>query len=325
MAGDSSGKYARLGPRSPEQSGGGRVASACSWACIGALLLLGGGMMRDRVLHHFGSASVSEALLGGVVSNRSMPLRPVPLVPMSMAVSLMANRRRDRRRSKASSRPQSRGIIVVGSHSALGMQVLRRVFGALCARPRLALWCEGRTADPDRARKLRRAGIATVRFERGSGRLRAALRPPPGRATPARVVALLWDPFEACVAEWRRAESNASLVARCADLDAEAIGPLLRAIEKKRERAMVLRMADIAGSESIALAKWRGMLHLLGLHEKGVHLASIAASAARNDRDGSLKSKVRNAHAPAWAREAIRANTTLSAALRRLRRELASA
>jgi hypothetical protein len=314
----------RLGRRSPEPSGGGRVASACSWACIGALLLLGGGMLRDRVLHHFGSASVYQALLGGD-GNRTVSLRPVPLVPMSLAGSLMADRRRERRRRKAPARPQAHSNIVVGSHSALGMQVLRRVFGALCARPRLALWCEKRASDPDRARKNRRSGLATVRFERGAGRLRAALRLPAGRGTPPVLVALLWDPLEACVAEWRRAESNISLAARCADLDAEAIGPLLRAVEKRRDRAMVLRMSDISGSEAIALAKWRGMLHLLGLHEKGVHLASIAASAARNDREGSLKSRVRNARAPVWAREAIRANATLSATLRRLRRELASA
>jgi hypothetical protein len=326
-----SGKYARLGGRPREPSGGGRVASACSWLCIGALLVLGGGMLRDRLLHHFGTSSVYEALLGGDgANNRSTPLgnnrRPVSLVPMSLAGSLMADRRRQRRRWKASARPQARGVIVVGSHSALGMQVLRRVFGALCARPRLALWCEGRTPDPDRARKLRRAGIATVRFERGASRLRAALRPPPGsRAAPTRVVALLWDPFEACVAEGRWADSNASLATRCSSLNAEEIGPLLRAVGKRRERAMVLRLGDVAGAEPIALAKWRGMLHLLGVHEPGVHLASIAASAARNDREGSLKSKVRNTQAPAWAREAIRANATLSTALRRLRRELAAA
>mmetsp|Transcript_378 Transcript_378/g.1222 ORF Transcript_378/g.1222 Transcript_378/m.1222 type:complete len:218 (-) Transcript_378:303-956(-) len=216
------------------------------------------------------------------------------------------------------------------------MQVLRRVFGALCARPRLALSCEGRSPDSDRARKLRRAGISTVRFERGAARLRAALRaastvPEPragtaasARAAPTRVVVLLWDPLESCVAEWRRAQSNASLLQRCIELDLEAVGPLLRSVAKWRDRGLVLRLSDISGSEGIALAKWRQMFHFLGLHEKGVHLASIASSAARNDREGALKSKVRNTNAPAWAREVIRANATLSTALRRLRRELAS-
>lgn len=305
------------------------------WTCIGVLLTLGWFSLWGRVTvlgRGGGPADVLAALASR--SNATAPMamaRWLGTQPMSLAGSIVAQRRRGERRAARRARQARPSLIVAGSHSALGVQVLRRVFGALCARPRLSLSCEGseRDAAPQGRRHKRRT---VVRFERGAARLLRAVKEREGKGRGGgrggggtRVVALLWDPLEQCVAEWA-SSTNASHGDQCRALGLDSLGPLMRAVRRKPERALVLRLSDVAGSKEVAASKWRSMFHFLGLHEANTYLASIASAAARNDRDGPLRAKVRNAAAPAWARDVVgrRTNSSLANTVRRLRRDLAS-
>ena len=126
--------------------GGGGGGGVCSWVCIGTLLVLGGATLHSRWVswsnsergaswlaafsaharppsHASHSYNASLSSLSTFPSLSSSSSRHVPpLVPMSLAGSFMADRRRRGVRRWAS-RPLQRGGIIVGSHSALGMQV----------------------------------------------------------------------------------------------------------------------------------------------------------------------------------------------------------
>jgi len=142
------GEYAPVGGSahsdSPiERTGGGRSGSMLSVLCVAALLATGGPMLYIRVRRSLDGADASDLLskawwatqvvrANGTATTAKSRHPSVPLAPMTLAGSLIAQRRRQRRRWKASARPLPRGAIVVGSQSALGMQVC-----FLFAR-----WCE---------------------------------------------------------------------------------------------------------------------------------------------------------------------------------------
>jgi len=228
----------------------------------------------------------------------------------------------------------TRAVVLIGSHFEQGNALLKRVFGELCQRPRLSLRCESSWGGPHDLKSLasvkggKRRRI--VWLESDAGRLRSTVRAVRAHASDFRLVHLIWDPQQACAAQWSHTgkANNASLGSLCSNLHLEMVPPLYKRAKRDRARSLQLRLEDLvrrkaskaSSSSASGPAAWRLLFKFLDLPEKvWPELATVASRAVG---DLGLRDQVLGRDAPPWVGPAILRNSSLDASLRRLRTDL---
>mgnify|MGYP006101348083 FL=1 len=241
----------------------------------------------------------------------------------SSFVSNFVLRSKPRKIKAQKAKAATKSVVLIGSHFQVGHSLLEGVFRDLCARTRLGLKCEREGAKPKHDLKALSAYKGRKRLvwmERDAGTLLQTLRGVSKYAYDIRVVHLLWDPREACVAQWPLTlEANVSLPSLCQALRMDSLAPLYRRCQKKEKaRALQLRLEDLVAKKSGPQA-WRQLFKFLALPEKEHDLSTMAFAAAQQKQ---LRSRVHNSGAPGWVRETISQNSTLHSSLKKLRRQL---
>ncbi len=232
---------------------------------------------------------------------------------------------RSRRRSIKNqvAKAATRSVILVGSHFGLGTELLTKVFGELCQRARLSLRCESplggsvhdlKSLAAIKGKRKRRI----VWLERDAGALRRTLRGLRAHAANFRLVHLLWDPMQACAAQWPATIAphgpNVTMDSLCSGLHMEKLSALYKRAKRHRTRSLQLRLEDIIGRQK---QSWRQLSKFLELPDK-----EVASVGTRAVSELGLRGRVLNSAAPAWVHESLAKNTTLSASLRKLRQDL---
>ena len=218
-----------------------------------------------------------------------------------------------------------------------------------CQRSRLALRCEPVWGGAHDLKSLAAARLRKRRLvwlESDAGKLLRTFRGVKAHASDFRLVHVLWDPLQACGAQWPAASGggggsgggsggggggsggggsggggNGSLPSLCDAMQMETSLPTLykRAKRHGALRVMQPRLEDLVSRRS-GPAAWRQLFKFLGLTEsKSGDLMQIATDAMA---ELGLRGKVFNRDAPSWVQPAIVANSTLHTRLRRLRRDL---
>ena len=233
--------------------------------------------------------------------------------------------RRPKKFKAQKAKAATKSVVLIGSHFELGNALLEAVFRDLCARTRLGLRCkdldDGATPKHDlKALSAYKGRKRLVWMDRDAVTLLQTLRGVSKYAYDLRFVHLLWDPREACVAQWPLTlASNLSLPSLCSALRMESLAPLYRRGKKREKvRALQLRLEDLVAKKT-GLASWRTLFKFLGLPEKGADLSTMAVAAVAEQQ---MRSRVFNSGAPGWAREALAQNGTLHSSLKKLRRQL---
>lgn len=85
---------------------------------------------------------------------------------------------------------------------------------------------------------------------RAAGRLRSAVQAVRTHASDFRLVHVLWDPLQACAAQWPLASSNASLGHLCDRMHLETLPPLYKRAKRHR-RALTLRLEDLVSRDCV--------------------------------------------------------------------------
>ena len=134
------------------------------------------------------------------------------------------------------------------------------------------------------------------------------------------MVHVLWDPMQACAAQWPQtlAAGNVSFDTLCRGVRIESLAALYKLAKRHRTRSLQLRLEDVVGAGR-QKAPWRQLFKFLELPEKAADLSAIGTRAVVSLR---LHDRVLNSAAPSWVRDAIAANATTLAYLRRLQRDL---
>ena len=240
---------------------------------------------------------------------------------------------RSRRRSIKNqvAKAATRSVILVGSHFGLGTELLRQVFTELCQRSRLSLRCDHLVGVHDlkslasiKGPKKRRI----VWLEKDASALRRTLRGLRAHAANFRMVHLLWDPMQACVAQWPLTLShggNVSLETLCTQaLRMEPLAAVYKAAKRHRTRSLQLRLEDMVGAHP--KAPWRQLFKFLELQEKTSDAksskADLSGIGSRAVTSMHLRDRVLNTAAPIWAHDALEKNASLMHALRFFQREL---
>jgi len=236
--------------------------------------------------------------------------------------------RRPKKFKAQKAKAATKSVVLVGSHFELGNALLEAVFRDLCGRPRLGLRCDrdGATHRHDlKGLSGYKGRKRLVWMDRDASSLLQTLRGVSKFAYDLRFVHLLWDPREACVAQWplTLGSSNVSLPSLCGALRQEDLPPLYRRGKKREKgtrdvRALQLRLEELVAKKT-GQAAWRQLFKFLGLQEKGGDLSLMAMATMQQQQ---LRSRVFNSGAPGWVREALAQNNTLHASLKKLRRQL---
>ena len=126
----------------------------------------------------------------------------------------------------------TKSVVLVGSHFDLGNALLEPVFKDLCGRPRLGLRCDrdGATHRHDlKGLSGYKGRKRLVWMERDAASLLQTLRGVSKFAYDLRFIHVLWDPREACVAQWplTLGSSNVSLPSLCGALRQVGAAPTL--------------------------------------------------------------------------------------------------
>ena len=126
----------------------------------------------------------------------------------------------------------TKSVVLVGSHFDLGNALLEPVFKDLCGRPRLGLRCDrdGATHRHDlKGLSGYKGRKRLVWMGRDAASLLQTLRGVSKFAYDLRFIHVLWDPREACVAQWplTLGSSNVSLPSLCGALRQVGAAPTL--------------------------------------------------------------------------------------------------
>ena len=166
--------------------------------------------------------------------------------------------------------------------------------GAQCQRPRLSLRCESVWGGPHDLKSLASVKGKKKRIvwlEPDATRLLRTLRGVRSHASDFRLVHLVWDPLQACLAQWPHlqplgarpgivaaAENNMSLSMRslslstaCDTLRLDAIPPLYKRAKRAgryKTRALQVRLEDLVGRNRGPPA-WRQLFKFLGAPTAG--------------------------------------------------------
>ena len=236
---------------------------------------------------------------------------------------------RSRRKSmkKHAAKAVTRSVVLVGSQFALGNELLKRVFGELCQRTRLALRCEpvwGGAHDLKSLAGFKGKKKRLVWLESDARKLRKTFRGVRTHASDYRVVHVLWDPMQACSAQWPLTQApgaaNVSLASLCQAMRLGEIPPMFKRAKRDRVRVLQPRLEDLVSRKpSVGPPAWRQLFKFLELPERSGDLTAIATRAIQ---DLEMRGKVLNRQTPSWVHAAIAANETLYEQLRSLRHEL---
>ena len=122
--------------------------------------------------------------------------------------------------------------------------------------------------------------------------------------------------MQACVAQWPMTTAhdgpNVTMATLCSRLRMDRLPGLYMHAKRQRTRSLQLRLEDLVGPQKQA---WRQLSKFLDLPDKDV--TSVGARAV-----AGLRKRVLNLAAPAWVREAIARDTSLTVTLRKLRQDL---
>lgn len=215
----------------------------------------------------------------------------------------------------------TRSVLLIGSHFGLGSELLSKVFGDLCQRARTQLLCEtplgGSIHDLKSLASIqRKRRTRLVWLEREAGALQRTFDSLREHAADVQLVHVLWDPMQACVAQWPMTSAhdgpNVTMATLCSRLRMDRLPGLYMHAKRQRTRSLQLRLEDLVGPQKQA---WRQLSKFLDLPDKDV--ASVGARAV-----AGLRKRVLNLAAPAWVHAAIARDTSLMATLRKLRQDL---
>lgn len=205
-----------------------------------------------------------------------------------------------------------------------------------CQRARLSLRCEatwGGTHDLKSLADFKGRKKRLVWLESDAQGLLTTLKNLKAHTVNYRLVHVLWDPMQACMAQWPLAEhpaparagtaapaANASFSEACDGLMLDSLMPLYRRAKRDRVRALQLRLEDLVTKKGgVGAATWRSLFKFLELAQVSGDLTAVGTRAVS---ELELRAKVRNTNTPSWVRGAIGQNATHLARLRRMRREL---
>ena len=265
--------------------------SRIQWFLLGVLTCTAGIVLVLRFPQHLPAAGAPAAAFAGGGNGTAADGRPRRRgrrhrwsVPMSMGrmgtSSSFVLRSRPRRIKGQAAKAATRSVVLVGSHFALGNELLKRVFDELCRKPRLSLKCEP-TWDGKHDLKTLAAGKKKRRLvwlETDAARLRRTLRSVRAHAADFRMVHVLWDPVQACAAQWPNTLStNVSFGKVCSGLRMEEAAKLYQRGLGHRTRTMQLRLEELSArrADSPKGSPWRQLFKFLGLAEKGGDLSAI--------------------------------------------------
>ena len=294
-------------------------ASRLQWVLLFALTMTAGAVLAYKVGYRVvmqpspaGGAVASPAVVSNSTTFSGRPRRSKRWkVPMSMGrmgtSSSFVLRSRRRAIKNHAAKAATRSVVLIGSHFGLGNELLKRVFGELCQRPRLSLRCEptwGGAHDLKSLAAVKGKRRRIVWLESDATQLLRTLRGVRAHASDFRFVHLLWDPLEACLAQWRhlppppdeatepprralQVASNSSFSAACDGLRLDALPALYkRATHAKRYRgrSVQLRLEELVGRKS-GPTTWRQLFKFLELPDKSSsELVSIGERARPRPR-----------------------------------------
>ena len=247
--------------------------SPAQWFFLGVLTLAAGIILASKI----SSASTSFAAPLPVSVNSSTGQRIIPgrqrqqrwarLSMGRMGASSSFFLRSKRRKIRAhAAKAATRSVVLIGSHFEPGNALLKRVFGELCQRPKLALRCEpvwGGTHDLKSLAAHKAKHKKLVWLDSDASRLLETLRGVRSHASDYRLVHVLWDPLQACYAQWPKSVAadggpNATLPDLCDKL--RLSGKLLtlyrRAKRAGNMRALQPRIEDLISRRN-GPAAWR--------------------------------------------------------------------
>ena len=120
---------------------------------------------------------------------------------------------------KQAAKAATRSVVLIGSQFGAGNELLKRVFGELCQRTRLSLRCEatwGGQHDLKTLASFKSRRKRLVWLESDASSLLQTMRNLKQHAHNYQLVHLLWDPMQACTAQWPHTlGSNVSLASSC--------------------------------------------------------------------------------------------------------------
>ena len=301
-------------------------AQRLQWVCLALLTGFAGFVLATKVQKVSAAASLGGApFLDANASfaphrrrRRDQPLLGLGIGRTGASSASFVLRSRRRSIKSQAAKAATRSVILVGSHFGLGNELLKRVFNDLCQRPRLALRCEAewggvhdlKSLASIKGRKKRRI----VWLENNAGALRRTLRGLRTHAYNYRLVHLLWDPVEACVAQWPASlQTNMSFGTLCQQgLRMDGLPAFYKRAKRDRAHALQLRLEDLVGAKP----PWRKLLKFLELPDKAADLSSIGSRAVS---DLELRGRVHNSAAPGWVRDSLAGNASLMLSLREMR------
>ena len=235
---------------------------------------------------------------------------------------------RTRRRSikKQAAKAATRSVVLIGSQFSLGNELLKRVFGELCQRSRLALRCEpvwGGAHDLKSLSSFKAKRKRLVWLESDARKLRKTFRGVRTHASDYRLVHILWDPVHACSAQWALTQTAppTSRSRRCARACTWRRPSRCSSAQSATACACCSRgwRTSCRASRRSGPPAWRHLFKFLDLPERAGDLTAIATRAIA---ELELRSKVLNKATQGRATALIATNETLYEDLRRLRREL---
>ena len=221
----------------------------------------------------------------------------------SFVNNFMLRSRRPKKFKAQKAKAATKSVVLVGSHFELGNALLETVFRDLCGRPRLGLRCDrdGATRRHDlKGLSGYKGRKRLVWMDRDASSLLQTLRGVSKFAYDLRFVHLLWDPREACVAQWplTLGSSNVSLPSLCGLLRQEELAPLYRRGKGGKRathaRTLQVRLEDLVAKKT-GQAAWRQLFKFLALPEKGSDLSAMAMAAVQQQQ---MRSRVFNSGAP---------------------------
>ena len=228
---------------------------AClQWACLLVLVLTGAVALGHDLLRPDASlllqlrAPTASAVGGNMTRGGGRRRRrkfamASALGRMGTSSSFLLRSHRQRRKHLA--KAASRSVLLVGSHFELGNELLKGVFEDLCKKPRLALRCEAEWGGTHDLKSLAeyKGKRRLVWLDQDASTLLSTYRSVGKYASNLQLLHLLWDPREACAAQWPHTlQSNHSLLELCHGLKLEQLPPLYRRVKRDRAKGAVLQL-----------------------------------------------------------------------------------
>ncbi|KAL1526212.1 hypothetical protein AB1Y20_014938 [Prymnesium parvum] len=308
--------------------------SACpQWACLLGLALTGAValghdllrpeaslLLQQRTVHS--AYAAGNGTMGTGRRRRRKFAMASALGRMGTSSSFLLRSHRQKRRHQA--KAASKSVLLVGSHFELGNELLKRVFGELCKKNRLGLRCEPKWGSQHDLKSLAeyKGKKRLVWLDQDAAMLRETIHGVEKYAFNVQLLHLLWDPREACAAQWPHTLSrNHTLLELCHGLQLDQLPALYRYIKRERAkgRAVLQKRLEQLASRKTGKEHWAQVFKWLGLVERNGDLSSLAVAQAQAMR---LRHHVYNFGSPGWVHAELMRNSSLHSHLKKIRREL---